>query len=141
MLTYVYLGTNDLERAIRFYDATLAPLGIRRCITNDPEWDRNSAGWGTYEDGGLRELAVWVGKPFDQQSASVGNGTMVAFSHARGRTWTTFMRRLSQVAESRKVLLGFDYITAPISMRRMCVTPMATSSRRCVVDILSNRDR
>jgi hypothetical protein len=33
MLTYVYLGTNDLKRATRFYDATLAPLGLRRCIT------------------------------------------------------------------------------------------------------------
>ena len=27
MLTYVYLGTNDLARATAFYDATLAPLG------------------------------------------------------------------------------------------------------------------
>lgn len=84
MLTYVYLGTNDLERAIVFYDATLAPLGLQRCITDDPEWDRISAGWGTYEDGGARELALWVGKPFNQQPATTGNGTMVAF---RARSW------------------------------------------------------
>ena len=84
MLTYVYLGTNDLERAISFYDATLAPLGLQRCITGDPEWDRVSAGWGTYEDDGARELAMWIGKPFDQQAATVGNGTMVAF---RARSW------------------------------------------------------
>ena len=43
MLSYVYFGTNDLEKATRFYDATLTPLGVRRCITNDPEWDRISA--------------------------------------------------------------------------------------------------
>jgi hypothetical protein len=43
MLSYVYFGTNDLERATRFYDATLAPLGMPRCITGDPEWDRISA--------------------------------------------------------------------------------------------------
>ena len=56
MLTYVYLGTNDLERATRFYDATLGALGLQRCITGDPGWDRISAGWGTYEDDGVREL-------------------------------------------------------------------------------------
>jgi catechol 2,3-dioxygenase-like lactoylglutathione lyase family enzyme len=84
MLTYVYLGTNDLERAIAFYDATLAPLGLPRCITGDPEWDRIAAGWGTYEDGGARELALWVGTPFNGQVATLGNGTMVAF---RARSW------------------------------------------------------
>jgi len=84
MLTYVYVGTNDLERATRFYDATLAPLGMQRCITGDPEWDRISSGWGTYEDDGAHELAFWVGKPFDQQKASAGNGSMVAF---RARSW------------------------------------------------------
>jgi catechol 2,3-dioxygenase-like lactoylglutathione lyase family enzyme len=84
MLTYVYVGTNDLARATRFYDAALVCLGLQRCVTGDPEWDRISSGWGTYEDGGARELAFWVGKPFDQQRATVGNGTMVAF---RARSW------------------------------------------------------
>ena len=84
MLTYVYFGTNDLERATRFYDAALAPLGLQRCVTGDPDWDRIAAGWGTYDDGGSRELAFWIGKPFDQQVATTGNGTMVAF---RARSW------------------------------------------------------
>jgi hypothetical protein len=39
MLSYVYFGTNDLECAVRFYDATLAPLGMPRCVTGDPDWD------------------------------------------------------------------------------------------------------
>ena len=82
MLSYVYFGTNDLKKATLFYDAVLAPLGMGRCITNDPEWDRISAGWGIYEEDGRRELAFWIGKPFDQQPASVGNGNMVAFSAA-----------------------------------------------------------
>jgi catechol 2,3-dioxygenase-like lactoylglutathione lyase family enzyme len=60
MLTYVYFGTNDLERATRFYDATLAPLGMQRCITGDPARDRLSSGWGLYEEDGARELAFWV---------------------------------------------------------------------------------
>ena len=80
MLCYVYFGTNNLEKAIAFYEAALAPLGMERCITNDPEWDRIAAGWGIYEDRGARELGFWVGKPFDQAPASVGNGSMVAFT-------------------------------------------------------------
>jgi catechol 2,3-dioxygenase-like lactoylglutathione lyase family enzyme len=84
MLSYVYFGTNDLQKATAFYDAVLAPLGMQRCITGDPEWDRISAGWGTYEDGGSRELAFWVGKPINQQPATTGNGSMVAF---RARSW------------------------------------------------------
>ena len=80
MVSYVYFGTNNLERAIGFYNAALAPLAMERCVTRDPDWDRIAAGWGTYEDGGARELAFWIGKPFDQKGASVGNGSMVAFS-------------------------------------------------------------
>jgi catechol 2,3-dioxygenase-like lactoylglutathione lyase family enzyme len=84
VLSYVYFGTNNLERAIDFYSAALAPLEMHRCITNDPEWDRISAGWGIHEDGGARELAFWVGIPFDQKPATMGNGSMVAFS---ARSW------------------------------------------------------
>jgi hypothetical protein len=52
MLSYVYFGTNDLGRGTRFYDAVLAPLGMPRGVTGDPDWDRVAAGWGIYEDGG-----------------------------------------------------------------------------------------
>ena len=37
MFTYIYLGTNDLERAIKFYDAAMGVLGLKRCITGDAE--------------------------------------------------------------------------------------------------------
>jgi catechol 2,3-dioxygenase-like lactoylglutathione lyase family enzyme len=84
MLTYVYFGTNDLARAIAFYDAVLAPLGMQRCVTGDPEWDRRSAGWGIYEQDGLRELGFWIGLPYDGLPATVGNGAMAAF---RARSW------------------------------------------------------
>jgi catechol 2,3-dioxygenase-like lactoylglutathione lyase family enzyme len=80
MLRYVYFGTNNLGKAVAFYTAALAPLGMKRCVTCDAEWDRIAAGWGVYEDGGNRELGFWVGKPFDQKPASAGNGVMAAFT-------------------------------------------------------------
>jgi catechol 2,3-dioxygenase-like lactoylglutathione lyase family enzyme len=80
MFTYVCLGTNDLPRATRFYDAALAVLGLARCdVSGESSWE-GTAGWGTYENHGARELALWLCKPFNGQAASVGNGTMVALS-------------------------------------------------------------
>ena len=84
MFTYVTLGTNDLTRAIAFYDATLAPLGLKRCDPTDEEGWEAIAGWGTYENEGAQELALWVTKPFDGHAATAGNGTMVAL---RATSW------------------------------------------------------
>ena len=78
MFTYICLGTNDIDRAVRFYDAALGALGIHRCITGDPEMDRTFAGWGTYENDGATEIALWVCSPFNKRAATAGNGTMVA---------------------------------------------------------------
>jgi catechol 2,3-dioxygenase-like lactoylglutathione lyase family enzyme len=84
MLSYVYFGTNDLQHAIPFYEAVLGAIGMQRCMTNDPEWDKLAAGWGLYEEDGQQEFAFWIGTPFDGQPASAGNGSMVAF-RARSR--------------------------------------------------------
>ena len=84
MFNYVSLGTNDLERAARFYDAVLAPLGLARCSTaGEANWE-DWIGWGTYENRGAQELALWVCKPFNDAPATPGNGTMVAL---RAPSW------------------------------------------------------
>lgn len=69
MIGYVTLGTNDLPRAVAFYDALLAELGARRLW----EFDRGIA-WGTAKD----KPSLAVMKPFDGNAATVGNGVMVA---------------------------------------------------------------
>ena len=70
MIGYVTVGTNDLERAAKFYDAIAAELGTARMM----EFDGFIA-WGT--PGGSAGIAAT--KPHDGNAASVGNGTMVAF--------------------------------------------------------------
>jgi catechol 2,3-dioxygenase-like lactoylglutathione lyase family enzyme len=78
MFTYICLGTADLARAAKFYDAVFDTLGIRRCdTTGEPDWE-GWIGWGQYENRGATELSLWVGKPFDNRPATSGNGTMVA---------------------------------------------------------------
>jgi predicted lactoylglutathione lyase len=69
MIGYVTLGTNDLPRAARFYDAIAAEMGTGRMM----EFGEFIA-WGT--PGGAPGIGLT--KPFDGNAASVGNGVMVA---------------------------------------------------------------
>ncbi len=69
MIGYVTVGTNDLPRAARFYDALAAELGTGRMMDFE-----TFIAWGT--PGGAAGIAAT--KPFDGQPATVGNGVMVA---------------------------------------------------------------
>jgi catechol 2,3-dioxygenase-like lactoylglutathione lyase family enzyme len=69
---YLTLGTNDLARAARFYDAALAPLGLVRRATEPDE-----VGYAHPDD---RRARLWVTLPFDGAPATVGNGSMPAFT-------------------------------------------------------------
>jgi catechol 2,3-dioxygenase-like lactoylglutathione lyase family enzyme len=69
MIGYVTLGTNDLARAARFYDALLGEIGAKRFMEDDKfiAWSVSPTSPG---------LALT--KPFDGKPATVGNGVMVA---------------------------------------------------------------
>jgi len=69
MIGYVTLGTNDLERAAKFYDAVAAEMGTTRMM----EWP-GAIAWGTPGGG----AGIGLTKPFNGEAASVGNGAMVA---------------------------------------------------------------
>ncbi len=70
MLLYVTLGTNDLTRSARFYDAVLAALGYERRVTEADEIG--------YATSGDHRCRLWVTKPYDGKSATFGNGTTMA---------------------------------------------------------------
>ena len=71
MIGYVTLGTNDLPRAVAFYDAPFASIGAKR------QWEsERSTAWGTSAE----TPALGVIKPFDGQPATAGNGTMIALA-------------------------------------------------------------
>ena len=69
MIGYVTVGTNDLARAARFYDALAAEMGVGRMM-DFPTF----IAWGT-PDGPAGVAAM---APFDGKPATVGNGMMVA---------------------------------------------------------------
>jgi len=70
MIGYVTLGTNDLQRAAKFYDAIAAEMGTGRMM----EFGEFIA-WGTPGGG----AGIGLTKPYDGNAATVGNGVMVAF--------------------------------------------------------------
>ena len=69
MIGYVTLGTNDLPRAAKFYDALLAGVGGKRMMENE-----QFIAWSASKDG----AGIGLTKPFDGNKATVGNGVMVA---------------------------------------------------------------
>jgi catechol 2,3-dioxygenase-like lactoylglutathione lyase family enzyme len=70
MIGYTTVGTNDLPRATKFYDALLATLGAKRFM----EFDRGIA-WAVSPT----TPGFGVMKPYDGKPATVGNGVMIAF--------------------------------------------------------------
>jgi predicted lactoylglutathione lyase len=69
MIGYVTLGTNDLEKAAKFYDALAKEMGVGRMMESE-----KFIAWGAPGGG----AGVGLTKPFDGNAASVGNGVMVA---------------------------------------------------------------
>lgn len=73
MFSHVMLGTNDIERSKRFYDAVLGVLGA-------PEGVRNTARTGHqrvfYRHGGV---SFGVGEPIDGKPATFANGGTIGF--------------------------------------------------------------
>ena len=69
MIGYVTLGTNELQRAAKFYDAIAAELETPRMM----EFDTFIA-WGKPGGG----VGIGLTKPYDGNTATVGNGVMVA---------------------------------------------------------------
>jgi catechol 2,3-dioxygenase-like lactoylglutathione lyase family enzyme len=70
MIGYVTIGTNDFERAQKFYDALVAEMGGKRAFGNE-RMQGYRAG-----QGGM--LAIC--KPYDGKAATTGNGTMIALA-------------------------------------------------------------
>ena len=71
MIGYVTLGTNDFDRAARFYDALLAEIGGKRTMEFD-----GFVVWSTSP----KAPGLALTRPYDGNAATVGNGVMVALA-------------------------------------------------------------
>ena len=80
IFTHVCLGTNDLVRAQHFYDAALAPLGLR----NLGNFLDQGVGYGHR----LAELLIL--RPLNGGPAQAGNGATVSFKAPGGAAVRAF---------------------------------------------------
>ncbi len=71
MIGYVTVGTNNMDKAAKFYDALFSTLGAARAFDTD-----TFIAWSTSRTA----PAFSVTKPFDGNAATVGNGVMVAIA-------------------------------------------------------------
>lgn len=71
MLAYVTLGSNNVEKALEFYDGLMPLLGAKRFFDNGRLYF-----YGTE----MGKPMFAVGGPYDEQEASCGNGVMPALA-------------------------------------------------------------
>jgi catechol 2,3-dioxygenase-like lactoylglutathione lyase family enzyme len=69
MIGYTTLGSNDLPRALAFYDGLLSVLGAKRVFGDD-----------RFQTYGIDAPSLGICKPYNGEAATAGNGTMVALS-------------------------------------------------------------
>ena len=73
MIGYTCIGTNDLDKAVKFYGELFGLLGAQEVLKID-----RGVGWGVAPD----KPMFAVLKPFNGEKATAGNGNMVALAAA-----------------------------------------------------------
>jgi len=72
MIGFVMIGTNDLVKAINFYDILLQAIDLKRTVTNE-----KYIGYSSKKN--PKEIEFYVTNPVDKKKATCGNGTQISF--------------------------------------------------------------
>ena len=83
MIGYVMVGTNNLDKAIIFYDEVLKIINLKRKDTDDV-----CAGY--TQNNGDGSIEFYVTKPANKKTATFGNGTQVSFLVSSRKTVDKF---------------------------------------------------
>ena len=70
MISYFMVGTNKYPEAVKFYDRLMTEMGASKVYEGD-----RYTGWGC----GIGTPMFIVTKPYNNEPATVGNGTMISF--------------------------------------------------------------
>ena len=66
------VGTNNLNKAISFYDVLLETINLKRIVTNE-----KYAGYSSNEN--PENIEFYVTNPTNKEKATYGNGTQISF--------------------------------------------------------------
>ena len=73
VIGFVMVGTNDLKKSSKFYDSVLVHLGLKRVAITE-----RYVGYGQSSDDD--HVKFYITMPHNKETATFGNGTMVALS-------------------------------------------------------------
>ena len=71
IISFVMVGTNDLVKSSKFYDAVFVHLGLKKVSTT-----KRMISYAHSND--PHEVKFYITKPYNKKSATIGNGAMVA---------------------------------------------------------------
>ena len=72
MIGFVMVGTNNLDKAINFYDKLLNTINLQRVVTNE-----KYAGYSLKDK--TDDVEFYVTNPVNKEKATFGNGTQISF--------------------------------------------------------------
>ncbi len=98
MIGYVTLGTNDLAKAVTFYDQLFGSIGAKRFLESDSfvAWSKSP-----------EQPGISVTKPFNGQTATPGNGTMVAIEFSSPEEVDAFYQKAMELGATDEGKPGF----------------------------------
>jgi predicted lactoylglutathione lyase len=72
MIGFVMIGTNDLQKAVKFYDVLLETINLKRVVTNE-----KYVGYSSKRK--PEDIEFYVTNPVNKEKATYGNGTQISF--------------------------------------------------------------
>ena len=72
MIGFVMLGTNNLDKATKFYDTLLNAIELQRVVSNE-----KYVGYASKEN--IDEVEFYITNPVNKEKATFGNGTQISF--------------------------------------------------------------
>ena len=72
MISFVMVGTNNLDKAINFYDSLIDIIELKRAVTNE-----KYAGYSPNDK--PDEVEFYITNPVNKEKATFGNGTQISF--------------------------------------------------------------
>ena len=72
MIGFVMVGTNNLNKAINFYDILLETINLKRTVTNE-----KYAGYSSNKC--PEDVKFYITNPANKEKATYGNGTQISF--------------------------------------------------------------
>lgn len=99
MIGYITLGTNDFERAVKFYDELFGSIGIGRFMEEDT--------FVAWSPPAPQAAGFSVTVPFNKEPATVGNGVMIALAMEKPEQVDAFYKKAIELGATDEGKPGF----------------------------------